>query len=257
METVKYFSEHNRSDEQYLMCNNLLSLLWCGQMAALELHTTHSRIDPEPDAKDLPTTFTGNLKNIESSVLNYPDFLILDLDPYLYSGKEAKGAEPELHKEGFQKVRELALMLKEMLDSLNLSSFIKTSGKTGLHLYVPAIRKYKNEDLRALAGTIARHAVALSPDEISIDWAVKKRTGKVFFDYNMNARHKTLAAPYSPRNSDTATVSLPIAWDELDDIYPEDFTIRTVPNRLNKVGDLWAEILTKKNNLEKLLVTKD
>lgn len=256
METIKYFSEHNRSDEQYLLCNNLFSLLWCGQMAALELHTSHSRIDPNPDAKGISTLFTGNIKNIESSILNYPDFLILDLDPYQYSGKEAKGAEPELHKEGFQKVRELALMLKQMLDNLNLVTYVKTSGKTGLHLFVPVIRKYKNEELRAIAATIAKHAVSLSPDEVSIDWAVKKRTGKVFFDYNMNARHKTLAAPYSPRNSDTATVSLPVSWNELGDIYPEDFTIRTVPKRLSEVGDLWSDILSKKNDLEKLLSTK-
>lgn len=256
METVRYFSEHNKHDEQYLMCNNLFSLLWCGQMAALELHTAHSRIDPNPDGNGIPTTFTGNLKNIESSLLNYPDFLILDLDPYLYSGNEAKGAEPELHRAGFQKVRELASTLKEMLDNLNLKTYIKTSGKTGLHLYVPVIRKYKNEDLRAIAATIAKLAITVMPDAISIDWAVKKRTGKVFFDYNMNARHKTLAAPYSPRNSDTATVSLPVSWSELDDIYPEDFTIRTAPKRLAKVGDLWADILSNKNDLEKLLVTK-
>lgn len=256
METIKYFSEHNGGDEQYLLCSNLFSLLWCGQMAALELHTSHSRIDPNPDATGIPTLFTGNLKNIESSILNYPDFLILDLDPYLYSGKEAKGAEPELHRAGFQKVRELALMLKQLLDNLNLAAYVKTSGKTGLHIYVPVIRKYKNEDLRAIAATIAKHAVSLSPDEISIDWAVKKRTGKVFFDYNMNARHKTLAAPYSPRNSDTATVSLPVRWDELNDIYPEDFTIRTAPHRLEKVGDLWVDILSRKNNLENLLSTK-
>ena len=77
------------------------------------------------------------LMNVEKSLLNYPDFLLLDLDPYIYSGKEAKGAEPEFNKQGFQKTREVAHWVKELLDSLNVRGFIKTSGKTGLHVLVP------------------------------------------------------------------------------------------------------------------------
>ena len=86
-----------------------------------------------------------------------------------------------------------------------------------------------------------------------MDWAVVKRTGKIFFDHNMNARTKTLASIYSPGMSQTATVSTPVAWEELTDIYPEQFTTKTVPARLAAVGDLWADILDHKSDLKKLL----
>ncbi len=254
VETIEYFSEHANKDEQFLLCNNLATLVWCGQIASLELHSVHSRIDPEPDGSQLPRKVKGSLKNIESSILNYPDYLILDLDPYLYSGKEAANAEPELHKKGFTKTRELAFLLKEMLDNLKLNAFLKTSGKTGLHIYIPVVRNVDNDAIRQLAGTIAAHVAKMRPDDVTIDWAVKKRTGRVFFDFNMNARHKTLAAPYSVRATNMANVSLPIMWDELEDIYPTDFNIRNVPERLSEVGDLWEDILNQKTDLHKILL---
>lgn len=254
VETIEYFSEHAHKDEEFLLCNNLSTLIWCGQVASLELHSVHSRIDTEPDGAKLPRKIKGSLQNIESSILNYPDFLILDLDPYLYSGKEEANAEPELHKKGFAKTRDLAKLLKEMLDNLGLNAFLKTSGKTGLHIYIPVIRNVDNDAIRQLAGTIAAHVAKMRPDDVTIDWAVKKRAGRVFFDFNMNARHKTLAAPYSVRATNMANVSVPLSWDELDDIYPTDFNIRNVPQRLAEVGDLWENILNEKTDLHKILL---
>lgn len=254
VETIEYFSEHANADEEYLLCNNLSTLIWCGQVASLELHAVHSRIDAEPDGAKISKKVKGSVENIESSILNYPDFMVLDLDPYLYSGKEKENAEPELHRKGFAKTRKLALLLKEMLDNLELNSFVKTSGKTGLHIYIPIVRNVDNDAVRQLAGTIASHVAKMRPDEVTVDWAVKKRTGRVFFDFNMNARHKTLPPPYSVRATDMANVSLPISWNELEDIYPTDFNIRNVPERLQQVGDLWEGILDAKVDLHKKLL---
>ncbi len=254
VETIEYFSEHANADEEYLLCNNLSTLIWCGQVASLELHAVHSRIDAEPDGAKISKKVKGSVENIESSILNYPDFMVLDLDPYLYSGKEKENAEPELHRKGFAKTRKLALLLKEMLDNLELNSFVKTSGKTGLHIYIPIVRNVDNDAVRQLASTIASHVAKMRPEEVTIDWAVKKRTGRVFFDFNMNARHKTLPPPYSVRATDMANVSLPISWNELEDIYPTDFNIRNVPERLEQVGDLWEGILDAKVDLHKKLL---
>jgi bifunctional non-homologous end joining protein LigD len=140
VETVRAFTEQTNEDQDFLICNNLSTLLWLGQIADLELHTVHTRIDPEPDGKDHSLNFVGSVENLENSLLNYPDYLVLDLDPYLYSGKEKQGEEPELHKEGFKPVCECAFWLKDLLDSLKIKAFVKTSGKTGLHIYVPIVR---------------------------------------------------------------------------------------------------------------------
>jgi bifunctional non-homologous end joining protein LigD len=88
-------------------------------------------------------------------------------------------------------------------------------------------------------------------------WSVQRRTGKIFFDHNMNARSKSLASIYSPRVSKEASVSTPIEWDELTKIYPTDFTIETLPERLRQRGDLWSDILASKNDLKVLLKSFD
>src|SRR5207302_10249757 len=100
--------------------------------ADIELHTWYSRVNPAGDATGIPTTFAGSLENMQASVLNYADFVVFDLDPYLYSGKEARGAEPELHAEGFAATSQVALWLKEVLDGLGLTSFVETKGRPGL-----------------------------------------------------------------------------------------------------------------------------
>ena len=91
------------------------------------------------------------------------------------------------------------------------------------------------------------------PDDITMEWAVRKRKGKVFFDHNQNSRGKTLASAYSPRPSPEASVSVPLSWEELDKVYPTDFTILNVPERLAKAGDPWKGILTTKQDLGRLL----
>lgn len=257
VESVRLFSEHNEGDQEYLMCNNLPTLLWLGQVADLELHTWYSRVSPEPDGHHLSAEFTGSAENIGGSLLNYPDFIVFDLDPYIYSGRESAGDEPELNRKAFARTREVALWLKELLDSLSLSSFVKTSGRTGLHVYVPIQRDLEYDAVRSACETIGRFLLRQHPREITMEWAVKRRTGKVFFDHNQNARGKTLASVYSPRPLPEAAVSMPLRWDELDRVYPTDFTILTAPQRLAEVGDLWGGILDAKHDLQAFLATAD
>jgi bifunctional non-homologous end joining protein LigD len=95
----------------------------------------------------------------------------------------------------------------------------------------------------------------LHPNDLTMEWATERRTGKIFFDHNQNARNKTLAAQYSLRPSANAGVSAPITWEELKTAYPTDFDIDTVPPRLAKIGDLWANILASKQDLRALIET--
>jgi bifunctional non-homologous end joining protein LigD len=249
VETVRLYAEYSGRDDEHLLCNNLATLLWLAQIGALELHTWYARARAEADAADLPTTFTGSTERIAASVLNYPDFLVLDLDPYLYSGDEPSGAEPELHRVGFARTCEAAGWLKEALDRLGLAAYLKTSGKTGLHLYVPIERQQPFPAVQALAEALAEEQVAAHPEQLTTVWAVKERRGKIFLDVNQNVRGKSLASVYSPRALPWATVSTPLRWDELGRVYPTDFTLLTVPDRLAAVGDLWADILTAKQTL--------
>ena len=95
------------------------------------------------------------------------------------------------------------------------------------------------------------------PEDLTMEWDTAKRTGKVFFDHNQNTRGKTLAAQYSLRPSPQAAVSAPVTWEELKHVYPTDFDIDTVPERLAKVGDLWADILASKQDLQALIESGD
>jgi bifunctional non-homologous end joining protein LigD len=253
VETVWLYSDQNKGDGEYLLGNNLATLLWLGQIADIELHTWYSRVNPAGDAEGTPTSFSGSIENMQQSVLNYPDFVVFDLDPYLYSGKEARGAEPELHAEGFAATSQVALWLKEMLDGLGLNSFVKTTGRTGLHIYVPIERSLDYHATHTISETLARFLVQQHPKEVTVEWAVDKRKGKVFADYNQNVRGKTLASIYSPRVLPWAAVSMPLRWDEVGKVFPTDFTILTAPDRLRQVGDLWSEILNKKHDLAGLL----
>ncbi|MBV9596726.1 MAG: non-homologous end-joining DNA ligase [Chloroflexi bacterium] len=254
VETTWLYSDQNKGDGEYLRVNNLPTLVWLGQLADIELHMWYSRVDASGDAEGRPTTFAGSVENMHRSVLNYPDFVVFDLDPYLYSGNEARGAEPELHPEGFAATCQAALWLKEMLDGLGLASFVKTTGRTGLHIYVPIQRTLDYHATHTISETIARVLAQQHPNEVTIEWAVDKRRGKVFADYNQNVRGKTLASIYSPRVLPWAAVSMPLRWEEVGQgIFPTDFTILSAPERLREVGDLWAGILEAKHDLAGLL----
>jgi bifunctional non-homologous end joining protein LigD len=249
------YSDDNQADVEYFVCNDAATLVWLAQLADLELHVTHTRTVNTPDAPGLSTRFAGSLEFIENSVLNYPDFLVTDLDPYIYSGHEARGAEPELNAEGFARACEVAVWYREMLEGIGLHPFIKTTGKTGLHLYVPIARTLEYASVRAVAETLARRILAEHPREVTIEWATAARRGKVFLDFNMNRRSASLAAPYSPRAVAWAGISTPLRWEELEHVYPTQFTLANVPDRLAQLGDLWQDILAARVDLRALLAS--
>ncbi len=253
VETVPVHSEGAGGDRDFLLCNNLPTLLWLGQLANLEFHATMARVSPDPDAPTLPTTFTASRENIEASVLNYPDFLLFDLDPYIYRGDEAAGEEPQLNRKAFAKTVEVARAFKEILDAAALPSYVKTSGATGLHIYVPVLRQFPYPVIRSLCETVSGELLARMPQDVTLEWASQKRTGKIFLDVNQNARAKNVAAIFSPRAKPGAPVSVPVRWDELDDLYPTDFTVLTAPDRFAETGDLWAGILDARQDLTALL----
>jgi bifunctional non-homologous end joining protein LigD len=251
VESVTVFSETKDERHRYLLANNLPTLLWLGQVGTLEFHVWHSRAQPLPEAAGAKTDYASSLAALESSILNYPDYLVFDIDPYIYSGKEAKGAEPELNKRGFAVGKRVAFWLHALLREMSLEAIVKTSGKTGLHVFVPIERTVTFDQARHICETVGRHVMREHPKEITMEWAVEKRTGKIFIDYNMNVRGKTLNVAYSPRGVPGAPVSMPLTWEELEAAEPMDFTIKDVPARLEKTGDRWHDVLELKQSLTK------
>jgi bifunctional non-homologous end joining protein LigD len=250
---ITVFSEHKDERHDYLVCDNTATLLWLAQSGTLEFHVWHSRATPGPDAATQSTDFSESLPALEASILNYPDYVVFDIDPYIYSGKEKPGDEPELNTVAFEKGKEVAFHLRELLAGMGLEAVAKTSGKTGLHIFVPIERTLDFDAARKVSETVGRHLVRLYPKEVTVEWSVPKRTGKIFMDYNMNVRGKTLNSAYSPRGAPGAPVSMPLTWDELARAHPLDFRIANVLERLASTGDRWKDALTRKQSLERAL----
>ncbi len=252
-ETITVFSEHKDERHDYLLCNNLPTLLWLAQSGTLEFHVWHSRAKPGPDAPDKSIDYSSSLAALESSVLNYPDYVVFDIDPYIYSGKEAPGEEPELNTVAFEKGKEVAFHLRELLASMGLSAVVKTSGKTGLHVFVPIERTLDFDSARKVSEMVGRHLVRAHPKDVTVEWSIPKRTGKIFMDFNMNVRGKTLNVAYSPRGAPGAPVSMPLTWEELAKAHPLDFRITNAAGRLAETGDRWNDALARKQSLERAL----
>jgi bifunctional non-homologous end joining protein LigD len=252
VETITVYSESKQENGEYLLCNNLPTLIWLGQMGTLEYHVWHSRGSLYPDAQSSSTDFTDSAENIEGSILNFPDYVVFDIDPYIYSGKEAPGAEPELNTKAFEKGKEVAFWLRELLERLGLQNpVVKTSGKTGLHIFVPIVRYLNFAAARQICETIGRYLMQKHSDVITMEWSIQKRTGKIFIDSNMNVRSKTLNAAYSPRALPGAPVSMPLTWDELANAHPMDFRMWNVFERLERRGDVWQDVIELKTDLHR------
>jgi bifunctional non-homologous end joining protein LigD len=253
VDTITVFSDHKDESHEYLLCNNLATLLWLAQSGTLEFHVWHSRAKVQPDAASKATDYASSLEALDASVLNYPDYVVFDIDPYIYSGKEAPGEEPELNNLAFEKGKEVAFQVREILNSMGLDPIVKTSGKTGLHVFLPIRRTIDFDAARQVSESVGRHLVRLHPSDITVEWSVPKRTGKIFMDYNMNVRGKTLNVAYSPRGAPGAPVSMPLTWDELATAHPLDFRVGNAAVRLATTGDRWRDALARKQSLEKAL----
>jgi bifunctional non-homologous end joining protein LigD len=190
----------------------------------------------------------------EKCGLDTPDFVVFDLDPYIYSGKEKEGEEPEYNVKGFKATVDVALDLKDLLGQLHIDSYVKTSGKTGLHIFIPVAPIYGYNQTRTFAEIIGKMLSRRNPGKITMEWNSSNRKGKVFFDYNQNAKGKTLASIFSVRPTASASVSMPVEWRELSDIQPSDFTLVNVPEILSaKRSNAWSTIYQKKQDLLKMI----
>jgi DNA ligase D-like protein (predicted polymerase) len=182
--------------------------------------------------------------NSRRSDVERPDEWRIDLDPM-----------PEC---GYHSVRAVAHVAHEVLDELGIVGWPKTSGGSGLHVYVRIQPSWSFTDVRRAALAFAREVERRIPQHATTVWWRKDRDPtKVFIDYNQNARDHTIASAYSVRGVPEATVSTPITWDEIDDVSPRDFTISTVPDRFASLGDLHRGIDDTHFTLDTLLEWAD
>ena len=218
LETVRVsFPRYNRHADE-LCVTELASVIWAVQMSTVEFHPWNSR----------------------RSDTERPDEWRIDLDPM-----------PEC---GFDTVRLVAQVAHEVLDELGAVGWPKTSGGSGLHIYVRIEPRWGFEDVRRAALAFAREVERRAPQHVTTTWWRKDRDQRaVFVDYNQNARDHTIASAYSVRGVPEATVSTPITWDEVKDVMPQDCTIATVPGRFAALGDLHEGIDDAAFSLETLL----
>ena len=206
LETVRlHFPRFNRTADE-LCVTELAAVIWAVQMSTVEFHPWNSRrADTEK-----------------------PDEWRIDLDP---------GPECD-----FATVQRVAHVAHEVLDELGAVGWPKTSGGSGMHIYVRIPPDHGFADVRRAALAFAREVERRSPEVTTAWWRKDRDPADLFVDYNQNARDHTIAAAYSVRGFPDGRVSTPIQWDEIDDVDPHDFTIETVPPRFAELGDLHAGI---------------
>jgi bifunctional non-homologous end joining protein LigD len=256
VKTIQVFSESKNDVINYLICNNKETLLWLANLGCIEMHSWYSRVHDFNACKSTANRFDDPAPLDEQKCgLDTPDFVVFDLDPYIYSGKEKEGEEPEYNVKGFKATVDVALDLKDLLGEFHIDSYVKTSGKTGLHVFIPVAPIYGYNQTRTFAEIIGKMLSRRNPGKITMEWNSSNRKGKVFFDYNQNAKGKTLASIFSVRPTISASVSMPVEWRELSDIQPADFTLVNVPEILlsAKGGNAWSTIYQKKQDLLKMI----
>ncbi len=215
--TERIHSPHAGRDIHYFIVNDAETLRFIANMAAIPLHFWHSRLE----------------------ALDRPDWLVLDLDP--------KGAP-------FAHVVRVARALKRILDDLELPSFVKTSGATGLHVLVPLGARYDYDEARTFARLLATMGVEAESEIATVARPLKSRGGKVYIDWGQNGQGQTIVAPFSVRPRPGAPVSCPLRWDEVGArLDPERFTIKTAPARFEKHGDPMAPVLSGAIDLRAVL----
>ncbi|MGW5923715.1 non-homologous end-joining DNA ligase [Nocardia fluminea] len=201
-----YFPRYGRHADE-LCVQELADVIWAVQMSTVEFHPWNSR------AADTES----------------PDEWRIDLDPM-----------PDCP---WSRVQRVAGVVHEVLDELGAVGWPKTSGGSGLHVYVRIAPEYGFQQVRRAALAFAHEVERRAPDDVTTAWWRKDRDpAQLFVDYNQNARDHTIAAAYSVRGVPEATVSTPVRWTEIDDIVPRDFTVRTVPARYAELGDLQADM---------------
>jgi bifunctional non-homologous end joining protein LigD len=211
-------SESRGESIRFLVCQDEATLVYVANLGSIEIHPWNSRL--------------ANLEN--------PDYLVIDLDP---------------DRQTFDEVMEVARTTRSVLQAIGAEAWAKTSGATGLHIYVPLGASYDYEQARTFGRLIGHIVHGRHPTNTSQERVPASRKGKMYIDVYQNRRGQTLAAPYSIRPRDGAPVSTPLAWDELvPGLTPTQFTIKTLRARLDRVGDLWTGVLGPGIDMEASLV---
>lgn len=217
IETYLYHSSADNRDRNYLVCKKEADLLYMANLGSIEMNPWNSREQSE----------------------DYPDWCAIDLDP---------------DKNSFEQVILCAQVTHEILESLGVPSYCKTSGSTGLHIYIPLGAKYDYEASKEFGRAIATMVHRELPKFTTIERLTANRGGKMYIDFLQNRPQATLAAPYSVRPKPGATVSMPLYWEEVKKgLKMKDFTMYNAPDRLKETGDIFKPVIGKGINLEKVL----
>src|SRR3954452_5002760 len=198
----------------FAVIDNAAALAWVINLGCIELHTWHSRVEQ----------------------IEQPDYMLIDLAP------TSNGQ--------WEHVLAIALVVKEVLDELDLPSYPKTSGSTGLHILTPIKPELPFSEVRRFAKAVAEEVERRIGDQriATTTWKVADREG-VFVDFGQNARDRTIASAYSIRPTPDARASAPLRWDEVPDVEPGDFTLETMRDRVASAGDLTADMWSRKASL--------
>lgn len=245
--TVQVYSESNNHEINYIVCNNNETLLWLVNLGCIEIHPWNSRVNNYSKCNKMDVIET------EECGLNYPDFIVFDLDPFINIDNKNELNKPAYSLNAFRETVKTAYSLKDIFDDLDLKSYVKTSGKTGLHIFLPIINLYTYKQTREFARIISLILNKRNPGKVTTEWKTIDRKGKIFFDYNQNSFGKTITSIFSVRPIESASVSVPIKWDDLSGTIPTDFTIRTVPDIYKRKINPWKDILSCRQNLEEIL----
>ncbi|TRW24413.1 DNA ligase D [Flavobacterium zepuense] len=217
-QTEKIHSDSTKEDIEYLICNDKETLIYMANLGCIEINPWSSRV--------------GSLDN--------PDYIIFDLDP---------------NKASLKDLVTTANKVKEILDSLGITGYLKTSGGKGLHVFIPIKPKYSYDQSRDFSHIISQAVNSALPDITSLERMPKKRIGKVYLDFLQNGKGKTMACAYSLRPREGATASTPLDWEELNEkkFDLKNYNIKTLPKRVKEKGDLWANFFKDAVDLKAIL----
>jgi bifunctional non-homologous end joining protein LigD len=227
VKTAPVYSRHNRRTLEYILVDDLPTLVWLANLASLELHPSLSRAE-----------------NLNRPSLNCPTMMVFDLDP----GPPANVVQ----------CAQVALWLRELFEQFGLQSFPKTSGSKGLQIYVPLNTVVTYETTKSFAHAVARLLAERHPEMVVSEMKKELRGGKVFIDWSQNDEHKTTVSVYSLRARERPTVSTPVTWEEVERAWKKKnadllvFEAPQVLERCEKMGDLFAPLLTLEQKLPKL-----
>lgn len=207
LKIVRITLESRKKERDFHLCQDWPTLLWLANFGCIELIPWNSRV----------------------GALDRPDYMVVDLDP---------GDVP------FTQIIDTALVIRRILDRTGVAGVCKTSGQRGMHVYVPLGQKYVHSQTKMIGELLARLVNQKLPNTTTLDPRLEQRQGRIYLDTTRNARGQAMAAAYSVRPFPGATVSAPLKWSEVrKGLDPSKFTIKTMPRRIDKYGDLWQGVL--------------